>query len=239
MPEVPEWPAHGSGKSLPTPLAALFAAVAFGYLGNGLLGTATGPRASLKEMPTSLAGIAMPAFFVGYAAGSVLAPRLIQGNGHIRSFAALASVASLLFPILVSVPVWIAFRRILGACFAGILIVVESWMNAGAARQSRRRLPALYGMTVDAGRGGGQLLLMAAPAKGFVLFALSSILFSLALVPVTLSPAGVPGWCWPNARGSAGSSLSRGWRSRAPSRSASRWGPSGAWRRAGARRRGA
>lgn len=176
--------------------AALFLAVALAFLGNGLQGTLTGIRASQEGLSSLAIGLIMSSFFLGYFAGSIVAPRLIRQVGHIRAFAALASIASgvtLAFPIFISPGAWIVFRLIGGACFAGMLIVVESWLNAGSSSAVRGRVLAAYNLVVYVAWGASQQLLNLAPAAGFTLFCVVSILFSLSLVPVTLSRAGQPG----------------------------------------------
>ena len=175
---------------------ALFAAVALAFLGNGLLGTLVSVRATLEGIGDAVIGLIMSSFFLGYFAGSVIAPRIIQRVGHIRSFAALASIASglaLALPIFVDPLAWVALRLASGACFAGMLIVVESWLNAAAPTHLRGRTLAVYNIVVYLAWAGSQQLLPLAPAAGFTLFCLVSILFSFSLVPVTLSRADMPG----------------------------------------------
>lgn len=175
---------------------ALFTAVALAFLGNGLQGTVVSVRASLEGMPDAAIGLMMSSFFLGYFGGSILAPRIIQQVGHIRSFAALASIASglaLALPIFPNPVAWIALRLASGACFAGMLIVVESWLNAAASAHQRGRVLAAYNIVVYIAWAASQPLLTLAPASGFVPFCLVSILFSLSLVPVTLTRADTPG----------------------------------------------
>lgn len=177
-------------------LGALFVAAALAFLGNGLQSTVTSLRASLENMGDAVIGLIMSAFFVGFVIGSVLAPRLIHRVGHIRAFAALASItsgAALMFPLVISPFVWIVLRLVAGACFAGMVIVVESWLNSRAEQRQRGRVMAAYGVILYAAWAGSQLLLRLSPAEGFVLFCLVSIAFSFALVPVTLTRADSPG----------------------------------------------
>ena len=63
-------------------------------LGAGLQGTLLGVRATLEGFPTLVIGAVMAAYYVGYVAGSLVAPSLIHRVGHIRVFAALSSVTS-------------------------------------------------------------------------------------------------------------------------------------------------
>lgn len=177
-------------------LYALFLAVAALVLGNGLNGTVLGVRAVGEGMDSLTIGAIMSAYFLGFAAGSYFVPRLIETVGHIRTFAALASIASALaiaYAILVIPEVWFAIRLVYGACYAGLVIVVESWLNAATEPARRGRILAVYNIILVGAWVVSQPLLTLAPADDFVLFAITSICLSLALVPVTLSRAGGPG----------------------------------------------
>lgn len=175
---------------------ALLAGVALLLAGNGLQATLVGVRAGLEGMSDRTIGLIMSAYFAGFAVGSMLAPRLIETVGHIRTYAALASIASavsLLFVIFVSPPVWIGLRALHGASYAGLVIVVETWLNGATERHQRGRILAIYMVVFYAGWAASQPMLLLAPPGGFILFCLVSVCLSLALVPVTISRAGVPG----------------------------------------------
>ena len=73
---------------------ALLLGMALIMLGNGLQGTLLGVRATLEGFPTTVTGFVMTGYFTGFLAGSVLAPKIVERVGHIRVFAALASLAS-------------------------------------------------------------------------------------------------------------------------------------------------
>jgi MFS family permease len=62
-------------------------------LGTGLQGTLVGLRASLEGFPVLLAGVMLAAYYLGYMAGSLMAPALVRSVGHIRVFAVRLSVA--------------------------------------------------------------------------------------------------------------------------------------------------
>ena len=91
-------PVKPRGDSLLATVAACWALL-FGMsvvmLGNGLQGSLLGLRATLEGFPTAVTGLVMSGYFAGFAAGSTLAPRLVARVGHIRVFAALASLASI------------------------------------------------------------------------------------------------------------------------------------------------
>jgi MFS family permease len=168
-----------------TQSSALLAAVALLTLGNGLLSTVVGVRGGLEGMTETTIGLVMSAFFAGFVAGSIWAPGLVQTVGHIRTFAALASItsaASLGFVLVVEPLFWVVLRAVAGACYAGMVIVVESWLNASTDRARRGRVLAAYGVVFYGAWAASQPLLNLAPASGFALFCL-----------VSLTRAGVPG----------------------------------------------
>ena len=87
-------------------------------LGAGLQGTLVGLRASLEGFPTLLAGIMLAAYYLGYMAGSVMTPGLVNSVGHVRVFAALTSLASVLI-------------LLQGVFVAQVLAAIDSGMSAG------------------------------------------------------------------------------------------------------------
>lgn len=175
---------------------SLLASVALLVVGNGLQQTLISLRAGIEGYTEETVGVMMSAYFVGFVLASIHAPRVIQQVGHIRAFAAFASAASafaLCFAIFVSPTVWTLLRVMQGACYAGLIIVIESWLNASAAASWRGRVLAIYSIVMYAAWAVSQPMVALAPASEFVLFAVVSICLSLALVPITLSRAGDPG----------------------------------------------
>ena len=164
-------------------------------LGAGLQGTLVGLRASLEGFPTLLAGIMLAAYYLGYMAGSVMTPGLVNSVGHVRVFAALTSLASVLIllqGIFVAPWPWTLVRILSGFCFAGIYVVAESWLNGRVDNEHRGLLLSLYMLVCYAGLGLGQLLLNVADPRSTVLFILVSILISIAMVPMALTSSSAP-----------------------------------------------
>jgi MFS family permease len=177
-------------------VGALLLSFAALVLGNGLQGTLLGVRAGLEGMSEKSIGIMMSAYFIGYMGGSILAPRFITGVGHIRTFAAFASIASaiaLVHIIVISPIVWTILRAIHGASYAGLVLVTESWLNSCTKKRYRGRVLSIYGVVMLTAWAASQPLLNLAPPSGFILFCLISIFLSLSLVPVTLSRVRAPG----------------------------------------------
>jgi MFS family permease len=164
-------------------------------LGAGLQGTLLGLRATLEGFPTPIIGVIMSCYYVGYLLGTFGAPRLVRKVGHIRVFAALAAVASasiLVQGSFVKAVPWGLMRLVSGVCFAGIYVVAESWLNAGASRSNRGTLLAMYMLVLYIGLGSAQFLLVLANPSTPTPFMLVSILISLAMVPIVVSSHHTP-----------------------------------------------
>lgn len=164
-------------------------------LGNGLLGTLLGVRAGIEAFPTVAIGLIMSAYYLGYIGGARLAPRFIRRVGHIRTFAALAAIAATmvgLHALFVEPVAWGLFRAVTGLCFAGLFVVMESWINGRATNSTRGLLLSAYMLVNLGGLALGQQLLNLYPPAGFQLFTLGSVLISLSLVPFTLTTRVAP-----------------------------------------------
>ena len=181
-----------------TALAAtwtLLLGMALLMLGAGLQGTLVGLRASLEGFPTLLAGIMLAAYYLGYMAGSVVTPGLVNSVGHVRVFAALTSLASVLIllqGVFVAPLSWTLVRILFGFCFAGIYVVAESWLNGRVDNEHRGLLLSIYMLVCYGGLGLGQLLLNVADPRSTLLFILVSILISVAMVPMALTSSSAP-----------------------------------------------
>ena len=120
---------------------ALLLGIALIMLGNGLQGTLLGVRATLEGFGTGVTGLVMTGYFAGFLAGSRIVPRLLAGVGHVRVFAALASLASgavLVHAVFVSPVSWGLIRLVTGFSFAGLFVVAESWLNDAATNRTPR-----------------------------------------------------------------------------------------------------
>ena len=174
---------------------ALFLGLGLIMLGNGLQGTLIGVRASIEGFGTSVTGLVMSGYFLGLIAGCQIVPKMVGRVGHVRTFGALASLAStsiLVQAVFVSPFVWWLMRFVTGCAYAGIFIVAESWINEAADNGSRGKLLSFYMLVTLGGMAGGQMLLNLSPPSGFQLFVLVSLLISIAVIPILLSTARVP-----------------------------------------------
>ncbi|MCA8888218.1 MAG: MFS transporter [Parvularculaceae bacterium] len=176
-------------------ISALLLAAAILLAGNGLQGTLLAVRGNLEGFPTALIGALMSAYYAGFILGCRVNPAFIKSVGHIRTFLALASIASaatLMHPFFVNVLAWAVLRAITGFCFAGLIMIIESWINERATNANRGQILSVYRVIDLGATTAGNMLLATASPQGFELFALTSILISLALAPVALTRSDAP-----------------------------------------------
>jgi MFS family permease len=176
-------------------VAALLSGTALIILGGGLYGTLLPIRATIEGFDAVTVAIIMAAFYVGFVFGTHYCVNLIDSVGHIRVYAALsaiASAASLAHALIIEPITWAVLRGIAGFCFAGLYMIVESWLNARSEDDTRGRILSAYMAVNLAALAVGQTFLLLAPTHSFELFVLVSILISLATVPIALSRAPAP-----------------------------------------------
>ncbi len=177
------------------PIAALLLAVALLLTGNGLLGTLIPVRGQLEAFSTASIALLGSTYFLGFAAGCISAAYLVRRVGHIRTFTAMASVVaaiSLAHGLIASPLPWWAMRAVTGFCFAVLYIVIESWLNERATNETRGTILSAYlviNLTVIT---VGQMMVTLADPADLTLFAVASMLVSVAVVPVALSAAAAP-----------------------------------------------
>ena len=168
---------------------ALFFGIAMIMLANGLQGSLIGIRASLEGYSSFAAGIIMTGYYSGFLAGAYFAPTRIKNVGHVRMFAAFASIASisiLLHSLHVSFLGWFIMRFITGFCFVGMYTVAESWVNDLSDNKHRGQALSIYMIVSMSGSAFGQLFLNISSPETATLFMLVSILISISLVPICL-----------------------------------------------------
>jgi MFS family permease len=173
----------------------LFVGMIFLMVSNGLLTTLLTLRGSGLGFSDSTIGLMQSGYPMGSLLGCLIAPRLIMRVGHIRVFAALASVASgaALVHLVTADPwSWGAMRLITGFCFSGLYIVSESWLNGSASNESRGSILSIYFIIQTGGFTAGQMLLNLSSPEGILLFIVVSILISFSLVPMLVTASTTP-----------------------------------------------
>ncbi len=164
-------------------------------VGNGMQGTLLGIRGEIEGFSTLEMSIVMSAYFAGFLFGSRMAPNMIRRVGHVRVFAALASLISaviLLYPTFANPWVWALGRVVIGFGFSAVYVTAESWLNDAADNSNRGKALSLYMIVQTSGIVISQALLLTADPSGFVLFVIPSVLVSLAITPILLSITPTP-----------------------------------------------
>ena len=174
---------------------ALFTGYFVLMIAHGFQGNLLGVRSVIEGFNFIAVGAMMSGYFVGYFAGANIIPKLVGKVGHIRVFAAFASMASLsilIHAVFVNPAIWTFIRFITGFSIVGIFIVMESWLNDRANNRTRGQLLSIYMFITLIGISLGTLLLNFSSPEKYEPFILISLLLSLALIPILLTKRKAP-----------------------------------------------
>ncbi len=176
-------------------IAALLGGAFFMLVGNGLTNTLIPVRAHVADFSAYSIGAIGAAQFFGFVIGCLICPFAVRRAGHIRAFAAFAAIAAcsvLLLPMALHPVPWAILRAITGLCFAGLFMVIESWLNERASNEYRGRVFSVYQAVVLIGALGGQQLLALGAVESFELFSIAAIMIALALIPISMTATLAP-----------------------------------------------
>ena len=169
---------------------ALFLGMGALMLAYGFQGSLLGVRAVKEEFSLTATGFMMSGYFVGYFIGAKTIPKIISRVGHIRVFAAFASVASLvvlIHAVYVSPLIWFLLRVLTGISMVSIYTVAESWLNDRASNKNRGSVLSVYMVILYGCMGLGMFLLNFSDPLNFQPFILISVITSAALIPILLT----------------------------------------------------
>ncbi|MGD1934391.1 MAG: MFS transporter [Candidatus Phaeomarinobacter sp.] len=177
------------------PITVLLLATLFMYMGAGQQGILVPVRAGLEGFSPLTIGLLGSAYAVGFVAGCYLIPLWLRRVGHIRTFGVVASVAGvsiLLHGLLVLPEVWFLLRFAIGFSIAGASMVIESWLNSRASNDNRGSVFSVYMFVYLFAVTSGQMSLVLFDPLMLNLFAVSAIMFTLALIPTSLTKLAAP-----------------------------------------------
>ena len=164
-------------------------------VGNGLNSTLISVRGDMEDFSGTIIGMIGAFYYAGFFLGSFHCSQIVKRAGHIRAFAAFASLASvtpLIHSLFPNEILWMILRALTGYCFSGFFLIIESWLNEQATNETRGRLFGTYLVINFISMTLGQLILNLAPPSGNTLFILASILVSISLLPLTLTKSVQP-----------------------------------------------
>lgn len=174
---------------------ALFIGSALLMFGGGLQGLLLSVRGAEEGFSLLALGLIGTGWSVGFVAGSITVPMLVQRVGHIRAFsimAAIGTITILLNLLWVQDIGWITLRAFSGFCFAGAAMIVESWLNEVADNRSRGTIFSIYVTINMAASTIGQLAMSVTGTHGYVPFVVGAIAFICALLPSAMTSTPQP-----------------------------------------------
>ena len=174
---------------LPTVLQVLLAVVLLDAA-LAILSPLIGLQLARRGVAPEVIGLISSAYYIGFLAGTLTCHKLIDRVGHIRAFGVFAVVAAnstLLHVLFSDAYVWIALRVIVGYGVAGLIVIIESWLNDKATTATRGRVFALYMAVTWAASGLGPLALNIEDPTGQILFVAITMLIAFSLVPMALT----------------------------------------------------
>ena len=178
-----------------SPVAALLIGVAILLTGQGLQGILVPVRAGLENFSTISIGLIGAAYFLGFTLGCLKTGGLVRRVGHVRVFAAMTALASAvpLFQGMWTNPwIWGFLRLITGFCFAVLFVVIESWLNERSTNENRGIVFSTYVFITLTVMAAGQLMFLLYDPMQLRVFAIASVLVSIAAIPVAMSTAQSP-----------------------------------------------
>jgi MFS family permease len=109
----------------------------------GFFGTFISLRVPLENFTATVSALVLSGYFAGYTIGAVCCTRIIERVGHIRAYAALASLAVMataVMPLVTNGLAWLLLRAVIGFGCAGLFITTEGWLTAKATPAERGRM---------------------------------------------------------------------------------------------------
>ena len=175
-------------------LTSLFAGIFLLMVGQMLLGLGLSIKVP-SLYGDGMSGVILSVHYLGLIVGAVRSREMIRRIGHIRTFAANATVlsAAVVFHAVVEdAYVWIALRLIFGLCFGALIAVFESWISDAAPGNSRGLIVSFYQFVAYFGQALGMFSLNFIHVDSDIVFLLSSVILSISLVPIVLTRVRAP-----------------------------------------------
>lgn len=179
------------------PLLSLFIFV----LGNGFSSTYIASVLTHQDVSPFWIGLMTTSLYAGLVLGSFRIEKLIVRIAHIRSYAAFASlitVLMLLNGVFINVYVWLVIRFLTGFAVAGVFVVIESWLLAHATENTRGQVLSFYMVTFYASQAISQLFLKYDSDNVLLFFVFIAMSSSLSVLPLAMTTADMPSFSEPS-----------------------------------------
>jgi MFS family permease len=178
-------------KQTKTALLSLFILI----LGSSLLMTLLPLRLHWQHASTLMIGGLTTAYYAGLVVGSFKVEGFIIRVGHIRAFAAFASllaVICMLHGFWENTWFWLALRFLSGICTAALFVVLESWLLAKGTLETRGQILSFYMIALYGAQAASQFLLNIGSKHSIIPFCIVSMLVTLSVVPLAMTKAVTP-----------------------------------------------
>jgi MFS family permease len=174
---------------------ALFLGSAFLMFAGGLQGLLLSVRGAEEGFSLLALGLIGTGWSVGFIAGSITVPLLVQRVGHIRAFSIMAAIGTITILcnlLLINDISWIILRAFSGFCFAGAAMIVESWLNEVAENKSRGTIFSIYTTINMTASTVGQLAMSITGVSSSIPFIVGAIAFICAILPSAMTSTPQP-----------------------------------------------
>lgn len=178
-------------KKFVIPLISLF----FLTMGGGFFSSLIPVRLHADQVSSTIIGLIGGAFFFGLVLGAFRTDRYIIDVGHIRAFAAFASlttIVTLLHGQFVIPILWIFLRLIGGFSMAALYVVIESWLLVSSTPENRGLVLSFYMVVLYAAQSIGQFFLNIGDLRTMTPYVIIAILSSISVIPLALSKVPSP-----------------------------------------------
>lgn len=176
-------------------ILALLASVLLLTAGTNLQGILLPLRRHIEGSSIQQIGLLSSGWSFGFVLACLVVGRLVSSVGHVRSFAGLAAMSaamSLLLLPLDDETVWIILRVIIGFCFGGLSMIIESWLNERSDSGNRGGIFAAY-MTISLLASlAGTLTMAFVDILSPLPYTLMGVAVVLSIVPIALTRSPLP-----------------------------------------------
>ncbi len=173
----------------------LLVAMAILLVGHGLQLTLLPVHAAAQGWTDTAIGLSASAYYLGFVAGCFLVPTVVSAVAHIRTFmvmGAVATISLLAAGLFVWLPAWMGLRFATGFAFAGLYMVIESWLAEASPPNKRGTVLGVYAAICLLGMSGGQALFALVSPDGKELFMIGAAILCAGIIPIGLTRVASP-----------------------------------------------
>lgn len=176
-----------SASSAIRPLILLCISSFILMMSHGLSGLLLPVKLAADSVPVQSIGMILSSYSVGYLLGAILAKKILQRIGLVRTFSMCGSLAAtgiLCMGLDYSLYLWIGMRVLMGFSIACAMATLDTWYNSVSTQANRGTVLAVNQVVILTAITAGQFGLTLAEPSQATLFIISGLLFSLSITPL-------------------------------------------------------